>query len=122
VLTGSDAKRPSHGKAIPKGMKGITVFSSISKTADNVTLIREGKANKQIEADLLRDCAAFILAGIPVDVISTESGYQNHESFVLCILFFMQHLHNKEFAAGVPGAVAFVFADRHNPKMSEILE
>jgi hypothetical protein len=117
----SHAGRKSGSKSINgRLIKGLTFFNAISMAEpDHVTIIRQGAPNKQKEEDLQEACKSLEEAGIAYDVLSTESGYQDAESYEKCMMYFMRSLHKREAAQG-KGGIGFDWINPQKPTWQEI--
>ena len=127
VANGAEHCRESHAgrKAGSKSIngrleKGLTFFNSISMAEpDHVTIIRKGAPNTQKEAELRDACQSLEEAGIAYDVLSTDSGYQDADSYEKCMMHFMRNLHKREKAQG-KGGEDFNFINPQKPTWEEV--
>jgi hypothetical protein len=85
----------------------------------HVTVICQGAPNKLKEDELREACKSLQDAGTAYDVLSTESGYQDAESYEKCMMHFMRSLHKKEAARG-KGGVEFDWTNPQKPTWQEI--
>jgi hypothetical protein len=77
-----------------------------SKETDASAKLREQEILDAVESD-------FAARGIPVKVLTTETGYQNQESFKKSMCYFTRELLKKE-------GVQVTFRDERNPTMREL--